>query len=863
MRFLKVLSITLVAIILTASIIIAIAYTSRVSLINHFISSQLNLAPLELTCIDFHFTDDKTIIIDDLCLDTNKAKIAIQQAKLQWQLFPQPKVTAMDIASLNIKGTDHLFNHIEQTKEITPDDSPQSTQQFIAEFLDNLTKQITTFKLPFNLTIKAFSYLPFSPSNAGLANTVRKETYQGTVSVLNNTINFLLQDSQSNTFINAQFTQRDNKPVIVLSSQLAPLKSFVDAHQLPISSSLDKMIKTTEIAGQTNTEFTFETNKLLINNQITGLELTPSKNMKQRELVALSGLINIQTTISVVANKDATIVTFINNNALTVALEQPEILKFLADYNVSPQIMSLLRNNPIEQIIIAANNKTTLALTEEKITLDHLTLTAKGDNRPHTVNLEDMAMNLPFNSQVFSVKTLTLDSPLKIDELAPYTSEPVIIHLVSSLDSSQTQTTLHFLDKTLVTSSLLEIPLETKEAPKNTKKSTSLPPLQIKTLSAKLNGSINLPTDGPLTVDLAINTNAKQVQIPKQLQLNSMNSVSKITGQQDNINIHNTLTADNINLGTQILTGSLTSPNVQLMASNIQLTDLLSLNIKLPTKISLIDGILDYDISGEITDLTHIKNSNFSVEVAVNSLSGEIDGTWLQELNWHQHFTLLDGTVTTQSRPEKNLTIALIDTPTPISELSLNTGLIYGNDLSLSASEIKGNILGGSFSIPKIQWPFVKDHSVDVQLNSIDLEQVLALDKKQGIVVTGNISGILPISFDGKRFNIEQGKLYNINNGLIQVVNNPAVMELKASNSELQLAFDALQNLHYHQLSSDVSMSDDGYMLLETIIKGRNPDIDNDVNLNLNLSYDLLGLLKSLSITESFEENIIKGLQTH
>ena len=58
-----------------------------------------------------------------------------------------------------------------------------------------------------------------------------------------------------------------------------------------------------------------------------------------------------------------------------------------------------------------------------------------------------------------------------------------------------------------------------------------------------------------------------------------------------------------------------------------------------------------------------------------------------------------------------------------------------------------------------------------------------------------------------------------------------------------------------------MSLAEDGYMLLETVIKGRNPDINNDVNLNLNLSYDLLGLLESISITQRFEDSIIKGLQ--
>lgn len=127
--------------------------------------------------------------------------------------------------------------------------------------------------------------------------------------------------------------------------------------------------------------------------------------------------------------------------------------------------------------------------------------------------------------------------------------------------------------------------------------------------------------------------------------------------------------------------------------------------------------------------------------------------------------------------------------------------------------------------------------------------------------MTGKISGQLPITFDGDKYMIKEGELHNSSNGLIQVIDNPAVAALKANNSQLKLAFDALQNLHYHQLSSAVSMADDGYMQLDTVIKGRNPDIDNDVNLNLNLSYDLLGLLESLSITQRFEESILKGLQ--
>ena len=119
--------------------------------------------------------------------------------------------------------------------------------------------------------------------------------------------------------------------------------------------------------------------------------------------------------------------------------------------------------------------------------------------------------------------------------------------------------------------------------------------------------------------------------------------------------------------------------------------------------------------------------------------------------------------------------------------------------------------------------------------------------------------GELPISFDGQKFTITHGKLYNISDGLIQVINNPGVAELKNNNSQLKLAFEALENLHYQKLTSGVSTADDGYMLLTTKVKGHNPDIDNEVNLNLNLTYDLPGLLESLSIADAFEKDIIDG----
>jgi hypothetical protein len=177
------------------------------------------------------------------------------------------------------------------------------------------------------------------------------------------------------------------------------------------------------------------------------------------------------------------------------------------------------------------------------------------------------------------------------------------------------------------------------------------------------------------------------------------------------------------------------------------------------------------------------------------------------------------------------------------------------------ANDISGNLLGGTFELNQVQWPLSQIKPIELNLTEIDLEKLLALDKKQGIVVTGSISGHLPIYYNGKRPLIKEGHLYNVSSGVIQVFNNPAVEALQSENTQLKLAFDALQNLHYHHLSSQASMADDGYMLLLTTIKGQNPDLQNEVNFNLNLSYDLLGLFESLTITEQFENQVINGLQ--
>ena len=917
MRFLKVFSIFFTALF----IILTITYSARVLVINNVAKSQLSLAQIKITCLDIGLTSNLAIIVDKVCLQSPKADIEIVDMTIQWQFFPRIKITEIDVRLAEIKGTEHLFsniNHIPQSSNEQSRNNP-NISQLLSIILRPYTEKISQFQLPVKINIAEISYLPFTVINKlkvskKLSLQLRKFPYTANLLAIDNSFSFSLQNVEKIDFLKAKLTKSKKGFSIALSSKLKQLKSFVSAHQLPIPAKLQSILTTNEISANIDTLIEYQTNSLSMQTKITDIVIDFDEGLGRLGSFKLLGVLNFQSRLNLMTKEDAKntksertdksnaemALTFIGQNELSLEYSQPHFFSMLEESEVSPAIISTLKDNPLAHIKLMPQDNTTLTLNNKKVNLSHIEISARGDERIHQVKLDNIAFALPLHNITLSddaigysknntesniekndhkseqspqtmpyaltVERFIIESQLNLASLEKFTTEPVILHLEGSLKKTEKQTELNLTENSSITASNIVVLKQYSHAEKNitamavvakkTKKS-----LSFKTFITKLEGSAQLLEDNAHTINLKVHSQASQVNIPEVLQINSFDFFSQIKGSLDDIQINATTQADGIELGSIVITGSAVSPKVQVSANKLQLTDLFSLNMQLPTKVELIDGLLDYSISGQLVDLSAIENTPFDVFVTVTSASGSVDGIWLQELNWQQHFILLAGKVTTQPSTSENLTVELIDTPTPISKLSIKTNWSFNKSFKLSASKLKGEVLGGSFSIPKLQWPFESGHSVNVQLNSIDLEQVLALDKKQGIVVTGDISGQIPVTFDDEKYIIEEGELHNVSNGLIQVIDNPAVAELKASNSQLQLAFDALQNLHYHQLSSAVSMADDGYMLLETVIKGRNPDIDNDVNLNLNLSYDLFGLLESLSITERFEKSIIKDLQ--
>ena len=882
MRFFKVFSIAVVALL----ILLTTTYIARIAVINNLAKEQLSLANIKLTCLDFSLASNMNIVVDKLCLKSPKANIEIFDTKVQWQYSPEFTIINVDVKQANVIGTEHLFS--EQGHDTENNEADSNSQ--ISSLLQPYVKQIKQLNLPTNINVSKLTYLPFdSVAHLEHSNISSQRplttSYIASLSAVNNSIYFSLKNANNVEFIkvtldrNKSTNKQEEGFTIGLNSKLTILKNFINVHQLPIKAELQNILSHTKISGDINSVITYKNDKLSVHNQITELDISAENGVSKSGPFQLTGALNFHSQLALATNKtlnstsndtdtdtdtdNSISLKFSNKNTVSLNYSQPHLMLILEEKKVSSALISILKDNPLTNLTIMLADNATLSLNDKNLNLSDIEVTAYGDEREHLIELTNVDFSLAKDKNEISAQPISnlaierfiIDSEIKLADIASYTTLPVSLHLEGSLDKANQKTMLSLTKNSLVTAKNIMLTKQHAKA----KKAKIL--LGLKTLSSTFEGNLQLLDNKLLSVSLKTQSQASQINVPKTLQINSFELMSEIKGNLDDIQINATTSADGVNLGSIIVSGPALTPKIQVAADDLQLTDLLSLNIQLPTKVELIDGLLDYSVTGQVTDLNDIKNTPLSASVAVTSASGDIDGVWLQELNWQQHFTILAGKITTTPSKKENLTVELIETPTPISKLSINTNWTFNKHFKLSANKLKADVLGGSFSIPTLQWPFEHGHSVNVQLESIDLEQVLALDKKQGIVVTGDISGQLPVTFDGEKYIIEDGELHNISNGLIQVIDNPAVAELKASNSQLQLAFDALQNLHYHQLSSAVSMGDDGYMLLETVIKGRNPDIDNDVNLNLNLSYDLLGLLESLSITQRFEESIIKGLQ--
>jgi len=863
------------------------------SIVNNYLT-QHNSA---LTCIDFEVNNNFDLLITRLCIDSPYAEIELLNSLVEWRFEPSKidvdklsdAISAINIDAVTVRAkSDIQF----------PENTTSSTVK-ITELPTLIRKQLhdlALLSIPIEVDIQTFSYQPLTNKETNKQThkkTNQSHTYQGQFSVNAQKLSFSLANHKKESVFSLALTKNGDDLSADLATDLAKLRPFIIRHQtaLPLSLSTLLINESWSVKGNFNSQLDWQKKTLNMTSKLTDFSFEASQDSSSLGPIELDTTFTWQTVLAGEnLHFDFTHEDNLNNgktshlkdyerNNIQLAFNSEKLIDLLTVQAVDQQIINVITDNAINSLTVKPLGSLTIDFTQQTIASDSIDISSRNLHGPIELSLSDLLINFdddPAITTNLQKAKLSLTGQANIAQLQAYSRQPVKLSVIGGIEQYSDSWQLTLSHGTIFELVQLSLPLNksASEPTRKSKQSSHKAQPSMKSLISHWQGEVSIAkndnqqqskNNGLVTFELDINSQISQLNYPKTLKINGLELKTKLSGSVDDITIGTKVVADNVPIATAMLTGDLRHPSVVVSAQDVLLTDLLALKIKLPVELKLIDGNIDYHLSGQLKNSEDLLANPMTMTLVVQEVTGEVDGTWLQELNWQQKLLLQNGQIQSirdKTEASPNLTIAKIETATPINNLATSTFIDFSSDnLKLLAYDIRGSLLGGRFDIAKAQWPFSKELPVNLTLTKIDLEKLLELDKKQGIVVTGRVSGELPIHYDGDNFLIKEGNLKNVGDGIIQVYNNPAVEELKASSTELKLAFNALENLHYHHLSSEVSMADDGYMLLDTAIKGRNPDLDNDVNLNLNLSYDLLGLIESLNITEDFESKIIKGLQ--
>lgn len=182
----------------------------------------------------------------------------------------------------------------------------------------------------------------------------------------------------------------------------------------------------------------------------------------------------------------------------------------------------------------------------------------------------------------------------------------------------------------------------------------------------------------------------------------------------------------------------------------------------------------------------------------------------------------------------------------------------------LTLEQLESEFLGGRLWLAPGQLDFTQaKQSVLLELKDIDLARLLAEHPAGDLVGSGRISGRIPIELSAAGVQVAQGTLSAAEPGGRLQYRSERAAALAASSPGMKLVTDALDDFHYTVLSSEVTYSDTGTLLLGVRLEGSSPAVEagRPIHFNINLEEDLPALIYSLQLANQLSDVIKKRVQ--
>ncbi len=207
------------------------------------------------------------------------------------------------------------------------------------------------------------------------------------------------------------------------------------------------------------------------------------------------------------------------------------------------------------------------------------------------------------------------------------------------------------------------------------------------------------------------------------------------------------------------------------------------------------------------------------------------------------------------------IAIALIEVGLPIENISADYTL-NPNALSVEVKNLRMTVFGGVIQADPFSYQLGRDrNSLVLRAESIETTELLTLKEFAAIELSGSIAAELPVIIEGNAVSIVNGRLTGeAPGGVIRYL--PGIGPDDAGASSIDLVTRALSNFEYETLTAEVDYSKDGDLKLQMQLTGRNPDMESNrpIVLNLGVENNIPQMLRSLQAARAVEDILERRL---
>ncbi len=206
--------------------------------------------------------------------------------------------------------------------------------------------------------------------------------------------------------------------------------------------------------------------------------------------------------------------------------------------------------------------------------------------------------------------------------------------------------------------------------------------------------------------------------------------------------------------------------------------------------------------------------------------------------------------------------VALVDVGFPLEKIS-GTAAPDIDAAAVAVSNLSMSVLGGTVTADPFRFELDADSNrLLLRASRVQLPLMAGLADLEAVTISGSVSGEIPVTIRGNKVIVDSGRLENDPPGGVIRYRGGSAEAIAQEGSQLGIVTRTLKNFEFDSLSSAVSYSDDGDLMLKMRLKGINPDVDptQPVILNLSVENNVPQMLRSLQASRSIEDVLEKRL---